>query len=125
MPFFTISRETELMMEIASCTCNQCGDTYTLTHFECSKCSAKFEGQFSMPRLARLAPEERQFVELFLLAGGNIKKMEKALGISYPTVKSKLEKIVSTIGQQIAQEVGNPKEDWTLFENIGLENKRS
>ncbi len=108
------------MIEIASCTCNQCGETYTLTHFECAKCSSKIEGQYLMPRLARLAPHERQFVELFLLTGGNIKKMEKALGVSYPTVKAKLDKIVSIIRQQIVREAGNPKEDKKLFENVGI-----
>ena len=73
-----------------------------------------------MPRLARLAPDERQFVELFLLTGGNIKKMEKALGVSYPTVKAKLDKIVAIIRQQIVQEAGNPKEDRSLFEKVGI-----
>lgn len=108
------------MIEIASCTCNQCGENYTLTHFECSSCSSKIQGQYLLPRLARLSPDERQFVELFLLTGGNIKKMEKALGISYPTVKNKLDKITSIIRRQIIKETGNPKENKTLFKNIGI-----
>lgn len=108
------------MIEIASCSCNQCGEAYTLTQFECSHCSSRIEGKYLLPRLARLAPDERQFIELFLLTGGNIKKMEKAMGISYPTVKNKLDKIVSTLRQQILKESGNPKENRTLFENIGI-----
>jgi hypothetical protein len=67
------------MIEIASCTCNQCGDTYTMTHFECQSCSSKIEGQYLLPRPTRLAPDEMQFVELFLLIGGN-KKNEKSHG---------------------------------------------
>ena len=76
------------MIEIASCSCNQCGEAYTLTQFECSTCASKIEGQYLLPRLARLSPDERQFVELFLLTGGNIKKMEKALGVSYQRLKT-------------------------------------
>jgi len=42
------------------------------------------------------------------------------MGISYPRVKNKSDKIASTLRQQILQEVGNPKENKSLFENIGI-----
>lgn len=63
----------------------------------CNDCETKVEGNLKLPRLARLNPEERNFVELFVIAGGSIKEMEKILGISYPTVKSKLDKVINSL----------------------------
>ena len=57
-----------------------------------------------MPRLAYLSSEDRRFVELFVLSSGSIKKMEKALGISYPTVRNRLDKIVSSLRKIIEQD---------------------
>ena len=104
------------MIEISSCTCNQCGNAYTITQFKCSSCESKIEGNYSLPRLARLSLEERQFVELFVLTGGNIKKMEKAMSISYPTVKTKLDKIISKIRREIVKEAGCHERNQILSE---------
>jgi hypothetical protein len=45
-------------------------------------------------------PEELYFIEIFLKNEGNIKLMEKDLGVSYPTVKSRLKNIIQTLGYQ-------------------------
>jgi hypothetical protein len=51
------------------------------------------EGAFILPPLAQLAAEDQVFVSAFVGCHGSIKDMEKLFGISYPTVKNRLEKL--------------------------------
>ena len=53
----------------------------------------KIEGDFELPPLARLSAEDQVFIMAFLRCDGSIKEMEKTFGISYPTVKSRLNRI--------------------------------
>lgn len=55
------------------------------------------EGQFDLPPLAKLPADDQVFVALFVKCHGSIKQMEKHLGVSYPTIKSRL----NQIGQQL------------------------
>lgn len=55
------------------------------------------EGDFELPPLARLRYEDQVFVAAFLHNHGSIKDMEKAFGISYPTVKNRLNRIVDQL----------------------------
>jgi hypothetical protein len=51
------------------------------------------EGQFELPPLARLAAEDQIFVAAFVRCHGSIKQMEKFFGVSYPTIKNRLNRI--------------------------------
>ena len=51
------------------------------------------EGAFDLPELARLAPEDQVFVAAFVRSHGSIKDMEQVFGVSYPTVKARLNRI--------------------------------
>ena len=51
------------------------------------------EGRFDLPPLARLSAEDQVFVMAFVRAHGSIKEMERTFGISYPTVKNRLNRI--------------------------------
>lgn len=55
------------------------------------------EGQFVLPQLARLAPDDQVFVAAFLRSHGSIKEMERVFGVSYPTVKARLNRIASQL----------------------------
>lgn len=51
------------------------------------------EGEFQLPPLAKLGAEDQVFVAAFVRCHGSIKQMENFLGVSYPTVKSRLNRI--------------------------------
>jgi hypothetical protein len=51
------------------------------------------EGQFELPRLAQLTEEDQVFVAAFVRCHGSIKRMEKYFGVSYPTIKNRLNRI--------------------------------
>jgi hypothetical protein len=56
------------------------------------------EGQFEPPQLAQLSVEDQVFVSAFIRAHGSIKEMERVFGVSYPTIKSRLNRIGGQLG---------------------------
>jgi hypothetical protein len=68
------------------------------------------EGSFSLPPLANLSAEDQVFVMAFLRCSGSIKEMEEMFGISYPTVKSRLNRIAKQF-EFISIEKISPEED--------------
>jgi len=55
------------------------------------------EGAFALPQLAQLTVEDQVFVAVFVRAHGSIKEMEQVFGVSYPTVKSRLNRIAQQL----------------------------
>lgn len=58
------------------------------------------EGSFELPPLARLPAEDQVFVMAFLRSRGNMREMERIFGISYPTVKNRLDGIAGRLGSE-------------------------
>jgi hypothetical protein len=55
------------------------------------------EGAFELPRLAQLSAEDQVFVAAFVRSHGSIKEMEQVFGVSYPTVKARLNRIAAAL----------------------------
>jgi hypothetical protein len=55
------------------------------------------EGAFVLPKLAQLAAEDQVFITAFLRSHGSIKEMEKVFGVSYPTIKARLNRIAASL----------------------------
>ena len=55
------------------------------------------EGAFELPRLAQLAAEDQVFVAAFVRSHGSIKEMEQVFGVSYPTIKARLNRIAASL----------------------------
>ena len=77
--------------------CNS--DTY-VTKTSCPTCNTTIEGQFDLCRFCRLTPEQKLFIDVFIKCRGNIKEVEKELGVSYPTVKNRLEDVANALGHK-------------------------
>ena len=71
------------------------------------------QGEFELPPLARLRYEDQVFVSEFVRSHGSIKDMEKAFGISYPTVKNRLNRIIAQL-PLVEQVAASPDGDDTL-----------
>jgi hypothetical protein len=56
------------------------------------------DGDFELPPLAKLSYDDQVFIGMFIKVHGSIKEMEQAFGISYPTVKARLNKISESLG---------------------------
>ncbi len=78
--------------------CPICGDELFATRLSCNTCNTNIEGDFSLCKFCKLSQEEKQFIEVFIKNRGNIKDIEKEMGISYPTVKGKLDSVIKSLG---------------------------
>jgi len=79
-------------------TCPVCQGELTVTRLHCRSCGTALEGEFGVGRFGRLEREQLTFLESFLRSRGNLKEMERELGISYPTVRSRLEVLLRALG---------------------------
>lgn len=78
--------------------CPICEDELYVTKLNCSNCHTSIEGNFSLCKFCKLTDDEKSFVEIFIKSRGNIKEIEKEMGISYPTVRGKLENVIQALG---------------------------
>ena len=84
--------------------CPSCSGKVVVTQLCCTDCKTTINGSFELPQLAALAQDEENFLRVFLAARGSIKEVERQLGISYPTVKGKLEALLNKLGLGSLQE---------------------
>ena len=81
----------------APALCPVCGQTMQVTSLSCSHCGTTLSGSFAPCRFCTLDEKNLQFVEVFLRCRGSIKEVEKALGVSYPTVKNMLDAALAAL----------------------------
>ena len=86
------------------------GEEFNVNRITTRKTGISIEGEFSLPPLAQLCYEDQVFVGVFIKVHGSIKEMEQAFGISYPTVKARLNKISRSLGFVETSDV-TPKEE--------------
>jgi hypothetical protein len=81
--------------------CPICAGDLKISRLSCCSCDTRIETELSFPALMRLPRELQEFVLLFLRCRGNIREVEKELGISYPTVCKRLDLVNELLaGQQ-------------------------
>ena len=79
-------------------TCPVCSSELAVTRLHCRSCGTTLEGDFSVGRFGRLSRDQMTLLESFLRSRGNLRDMERELGISYPTVRSRVEALVRALG---------------------------
>jgi hypothetical protein len=79
-------------------TCPVCSGELTITRLHCRACGSALEGEFGVGRFGRLDREQLGLLESFLRSRGNLKEMERELGISYPTVRGRVDALVRALG---------------------------
>lgn len=73
--------------------CPLCGETIEVTQIRCTGCASEINGSFRTEGMSSLPAEYQKFIIVFLRHRGNIKAVEKELGISYPTINKMLDSI--------------------------------
>src|SRR5512135_64505 len=79
-------------------TCPVCSGELAVTRLHCRSCGTTLEGDFSVGRFGRLSREQLALLESFLRSRGNLRDMERELGLSYPTIRSRVEALVRALG---------------------------
>ena len=80
--------------------CPICSAQLRVVRLECRSCGTRLEGGFSLGRFQSLSAEQLEFLEVFIRARGSFKDVERELGISYPTVRSRLDAVIRSLGYQ-------------------------
>lgn len=77
--------------------CPACKSIVKPSRLNCSGCGLVIEGDFFLPRLARLSQEHQVLVEAFICSGGNLKDLSSEMGVSYPTMRKKVDALVAAL----------------------------
>jgi hypothetical protein len=96
--------QEEIMQKLFD-KCPSCGGQLTITECQCNKCRLQMRGEFQPGPLAALSDDQMTFIRVFLSARGNLSEVERVLGISYPTIRNKLDEINSSL-----ERAGEPAE---------------
>lgn len=80
--------------------CPFCGDELCISRLTCHGCKTQIDSTLQIPLFFRLPPDLQEFVMTFLRCQGKIRDVEKALGISYPTVCKRLDLVNELLGNQ-------------------------
>ncbi|HZD59271.1 MAG TPA: DUF2089 domain-containing protein [Anaerolineae bacterium] len=102
--------------------CPVCSHEMMISSLSCTHCQTRLDGSFTSCKFCRLPVEQQEFVEVFIKCRGNIKDVEKELGISYPTVRNRLDGIIQALGYQVEkpdywEEKNRKQELFTALEN--------
>ena len=81
--------------------CPVCDDRLEVTRLHCRNCDTKIEGYFATGRLGRLTPDQVDFVETFVKCEGKLNRMEQELGLSYPTLRGRLNEVITQMGFEV------------------------
>jgi len=73
------------------------GEPVQVERLRVARTGVAIEGSFELPQLARLSIEDQVFVIAFVRSHGSIKEMERTFGVSYPTIKSRLNRIAGSL----------------------------
>ncbi len=77
--------------------CPACGGPLIITECRCANCQLQMRGEFQVGAFSTLSEDQLTFVQVFLRARGNLSEVEKVLGVSYPTIRNKLDEINKTL----------------------------
>ena len=84
--------------------CPVCDQTLTITRLHCRNCDTTIEGHFALRAFDQLTQEQLVFMETFVRCEGKLNRMEKEMGLSYPTLRSRLTDLIRAMGYEVGQE---------------------
>jgi len=84
--------------------CPICGGRLQATELHCRECDTSLQGRFDLGPFFDLTPEQLSFVETFVRCEGKITRVEAELGISYPTVRNRLNDVIRALGYDVEEE---------------------
>jgi hypothetical protein len=84
--------------------CPVCKSELTVTRLHCQSCDTTVEGRFAPGHFANLTPEQIEFIVTFVRCEGKINRMEQEIGLSYPTIRNRLQEVIRALGYEPGKE---------------------
>ena len=82
--------------------CPVCGTGLALTRLSCGSCGTELSGEFEACEFCALSDDDRSLLRVFLASRGNMKELERHLGVSYPTARARYDALLARIGIELA-----------------------
>ncbi|MCX8057956.1 MAG: DUF2089 domain-containing protein [Spirochaetes bacterium] len=98
--------------------CPICGDKMVVTSLKCLSCNVEISGNFELDDFFKLNNEQLSFLKSFIRNRGSIKDVEKELGISYPTVRNRLDEIIETLGYKVERDRNYEKKKNEILQKL-------
>ena len=97
-----------------------CGGSLEITRLNCTSCETTVQGRYQPCPFCRLSPESTRFLLTFVRCRGNVKEMERELGISYWTVRRKLNDLIEKLGfeAEAVAEMDTAAEQMGILERV-------
>jgi hypothetical protein len=83
--------------------CPSCSGQLTARRLECPSCQLSIDSAFEFPSILKLTRSQLDFVEVFVKNRGVIRDVERELGVSYPTVRARLDEVIAALGFSVMQ----------------------
>ena len=80
--------------------CPTCGHVLEVRELSCRECETSIRGRWSLGVFDRLTDDQQTFLRIFVRSRGNLSEVERSLGVSYPTVRSKLEEVIEALADE-------------------------
>ncbi|MEG2492083.1 MAG: DUF2089 family protein [Alistipes sp.] len=77
--------------------CPSCGKRLSVQVMHCACCNTHIEGDYHLPVMMQLSAEDQQFILDFVMRSGSLKEMAQKLSLSYPTVRNRLDDIITQL----------------------------
>lgn len=97
-------------MKILPTTCPACNNQLKAKSLICEQCQTEIQGEYELPILTKLSPEDQVFILDFIKSSGSLKEMARLLRLSYPTVRNRLDEIIERLKKAEANEENHGKE---------------
>ena len=81
--------------------CPSCGDRLIVVKLQCTSCGTEVNGEFDVCPVCKLEGGNRELFDLFMEARGNLKEVQRNLGVSYPTVRQRIENMFSELKGEV------------------------
>lgn len=78
-------------------SCPSCQSELFASRLSCGSCGTSLEGRFEVPALLRLPPDDLAFVTAFVRSSGSLKAMAQMFGVSYPTIRGRLDEVIARL----------------------------
>jgi len=82
-------------------SCPACGSELLITRMSCTSCETVIQGRYAPCKFCKLSPESLRFLETFVKNRGNVKEMERELGLPYSTVRGKVNDLIKELGFEV------------------------
>lgn len=79
--------------------CPSCGGRLHVQTMHCPSCETRIDGDYPLPNLMQLSEDDQAFICDFVKCSGSLKEMAQKMGLSYPTVRNRLDDIIDALSK--------------------------